>query len=249
MSTPDRQPVADPHRLSVVLCGSFRRSPGELRALHGLLSRHFHLLSPTAVDWIDPTAEFVRLPHESRDSSDDIERRHLAAIRNADFVWLFCPGGYVGSSAAMEIGFADALGIPVLSDVKPADEALANMVQVVDGGPTLAPVHLDVLPGNGIAALQDYYRRVATRRGWSSESARDTLLLLTEEMGELARAVRKHEGLLRDGGYDGVDVALELADVQLYLVHLANALNVDLAGAVTAKELVNAQRFDRRSAA
>ena len=35
----------------------------------------------------------------------------------------------------------------------------------------------------------------------------------------------------------------ELADVQLYLLHLANVMGLDLANAVTDKERKNAERF------
>jgi NTP pyrophosphatase (non-canonical NTP hydrolase) len=44
------------------------------------------------------------------------------------------------------------------------------------------------------------------------------------------------------------DPEAELADVALYLVHLANALEIDLAAAVRAKEEVNARRFGVRLA-
>ena len=70
------------------------------------------------------------------------------------------------------------------------------------------------------------------------------MLLLTEEMGELARAIRKIQGLKRDGGYDDVGLLDELADVQIYLAHLANTLDADLGYAVSQKEHRNQQRFE-----
>ena len=69
------------------------------------------------------------------------------------------------------------------------------------------------------------------------------MLLLTEEIGELARAIRKSEGLKRDAGYNDVGLLDELADVQLYLVHLANSLGVSLDEAVNQKETKNDERF------
>ncbi|MDB5179865.1 MAG: MazG protein [Candidatus Saccharibacteria bacterium] len=77
------------------------------------------------------------------------------------------------------------------------------------------------------------------------ETAKDTMLLLMEELGELARAIRKHEGMSRDHEYD-VELSEELADVQLYLVHLANQTGIDLGVAVTAKEEKNEARFNKR---
>ena len=227
----------------VALCGSFRRDPEGLAHTLTALRLSYVVLSPSSVEFVDPSASFVRLEHELDDSVVDIETRHLSAISEADFVWLHAPAGYVGPSASLELGHARALGIPVFTDVDLEDELLRSLVTKVDSVSAVA-ASITTDPGSGLAGLQSYYRRTAARRGWDGESARDTLLLITEEVGELARAVRKSEGLSRDGGYSGVDAANELADVQLYLVHLANSLGVDLAAAVTAKEKLNAARHD-----
>lgn len=239
----------DIHTLRVVLCGSFRRDPQGLRRAFIRLGERHEVLSPHGLDFVNPGSEFVRLAHEADDSVDDIEQRHLRAITDADFVWLHAPAGYVGSSASLEIGHAQALGVPVFSDTTPADATLAALVRTVDGPEGVGDA-LTALPGKGLQALQGYYGRAAARRGWGSESAQDTVLLLTEELGELARAVRKHSGIARDGSWSAEAVGAEIADVQLYLVHLANILNVDLAMAVSDKERVNAARVaDRATAA
>jgi NTP pyrophosphatase (non-canonical NTP hydrolase) len=236
-----------PPPLMAVLSGTFRRSRDALRDVFEALCEHYLVLSPRSLDWVNPDDPFVKAAQEEDEPPASIERRHLEAIRQADFVWLFAPDGYVGSSAAMEVGFAHAAGIPVLTDQLPTDDAMASLVQVVPGGVDDVEAALSPDPGQGLAALQEYYKRMAARRGWDEESPRDTLLLITEELGELARAVRNAEGLARDGGFGaGVGhVGDELADVQLYLVHLASALGVDLAAAVTEKELVNARRHLR----
>lgn len=231
--------------LSAVLCGSFRRDPEGLQAVFAELGRHFHVLSPRAVDFVDDTADFVRLPEEVDEGERQIEERHLSALATADLVWLHAPSGYVGTSAAMELGHAAALGVPVFAACAPDSAVLAGNVTVVSSPAAIEAARLaDIgLPGNGLQRLQRYYKAAALRRGWSHESARDTLLLLTEELGELARAVRKSEGIARHQEWAAEDVGAELADVQLYLVHLANVLALDLSVAVTDKERVNARRF------
>ena len=45
---------------------------------------------------------------------------------------------------------------------------------------------------------------------------------------------------------DDEDPVAELADVALYVVHLANVLGIDLGAAVSAKEQANAKRFPIR---
>lgn len=233
--------------LTAVLCGSFHRDPVGLRTAHAALSRCFDLLSPGDVDFVDPAADFVKLRDEVDDDAVAIEERHLAALRRADFVWLHAPDGYVGISGAMELGEAAAVGVPILCSTPPADPILAAKVVVVESPEVVSGELLDVIadPGSGLFRLQRYYDAVARRRGWSNESARDTLLLLTEELGELARAVRRLEGMARHQSDSADDVGAELADVQLYLVHLANGLGLDLSDAVTAKERVNAKRFQQ----
>lgn len=241
-------PTSGVHVLTTVLCGSYRRDPAGLRSVFARLRDRYDVLSPSGLDFVNPDQEFVRLAHESEDSVQAIEQRHLQAITSADFVWLHAPGGYIGSSAALEIGHAQALGIPVFSETVPSDVTLATMVRVVPG-PEAVGQALTVLPGQGLQALQLYYGRAAARRGWDTESAQDTLLLLTEELGELARAVRKTSGIARDGEWGTRPIGAEIADVQLYLVHLANVLGVDLAVAVSDKERVNAERVASRTTA
>lgn len=245
-----RASMGDATRPRVVLCGSFRRDPASLQMSLARLRERFEVLAPRSVSFVDLDVDFVRLPDEANQSTREIELRHLEAISEADFVWLHAPDGYVGTSASMEIGHANALGIPVFTDVDLDDEMLASMTLRVSSIDSVELVVNDtVKPGAGVDALQRYYRRTSERRGWGGESPRDTLLLMTEEFGELARAVRKSEGLARASEFVDTDVALELADVQLYLVHLANSLGIDLARAVTRKEQINDDRARLRVSA
>lgn len=248
MTVIEHLPVrSDLGRLRVVLCGTFRRDREGLEAAFAALEQDYTLLSPRSLDFVNPDDEFVRLASERDESVLSVEERHLEAVRQSDFVWLHAPDGYVGRSAALEIGHAHALGIPVYSQTAPEDQTLRAFVTVVQA-PAQVRQHLVPNPGSGIAALQKYYARTAERRGWDSESAQQTLLLMTEELGELARAVRKHVGIARDHASTGA-VGEEMADMALYLVHLANALGIDLAAEVSAKERVNEQRFRARSIA
>ncbi len=229
---------------TVTLIGSFRKERSKLESIFNDLSKHFELLCPKSIDFIDHTAEFVKAAHEIDDSVNVIEERVLESIRKSDFVWLFSPAGYVGISASFEIGLAYSLGVPVYTDTELQDEMLQTMITEIVKKPLDVQVKVHK-PGKGISGLQRYYQRVSSRRGWSNESPKDTMLLLTEELGELARAIRKSEGLKRDAGYDNIGLQDELADVQLYLVHLANGLGIDLDEAVTQKEHKNHIRHEK----
>jgi NTP pyrophosphatase (non-canonical NTP hydrolase) len=63
-----------------------------------------------------------------------------------------------------------------------------------------------------------------------------------EEVGELAKAVRKEVGLKFTDTTRRTEVSKELADVQIVLLGLAGMLKVDMFGAVLAKELRNRER-------
>lgn len=222
--------------LSITLIGSFKKDPAALKALFKQLSLEYTILSPTTIDWINPDEEFLRAGHESEKSVKDIEEGHLEAVRNSDFTVLVAPDGYVGLSGSLEVGFAHALGIPVIATQPVNDPTIAAMVDGILGETTGT---IDY--GRGLKALQTHYATIAKRNGWDKESARDTMLLLTEEVGELARAVRKHEGLKREGKFD-TQLSEELADVQIYLAHLANTVDIDLADSVTEKIMKNEKK-------
>lgn len=228
----------------VVLCGTFRRDLHALRRDYEALEHSgCQVLSPRSLDFIHEEDGFVRTRDELGRSIGDIEGLHLEALRASEFVWLHAPEGYVGSSAALEIGVAHSAGVPVFCSEMPNDAVLASFTRLVHGpaeARAQVAVHLRT-PSEPLEALQRYYLRVAKLRGFAEETPQDTMLLLTEEVGELARAIRQHVGLTRAG--EAGNPAGELADVQLYLLHLANTIGVDLAEAVREKEQDNHRRY------
>jgi NTP pyrophosphatase (non-canonical NTP hydrolase) len=237
---------AEVARLSVVLCGSYRRDHEALERTFDFLRQSFTVLSPESVSFVGSSDEFVRLPWELNESPSVIEARHLNAIASADFVWLHAPDGYVGVSAAREIGHAAALGIPIFTDSLPTDEVLAAEVVLVGdpGCVSIDAITARAEPGHGLNHLQRYYESTASRRGWDKESAEETLQLLRGELEELAVAMAKQAAGISIEEDGDADVSGEIADVQLYLVHLANALGLDLSDAVSRKESINALRFE-----
>ncbi|OHA64598.1 MAG: hypothetical protein A2667_00090 [Candidatus Wildermuthbacteria bacterium RIFCSPHIGHO2_01_FULL_47_27] len=97
---------------------------------------------------------------------------------------------------------------------------------------------------SSVVALQHYIHDMVVRRGFDKESPRDVLLLMVEEIGELAKAVRKYLGLKSDEERKERYPTLEgeLADVFIYLLDLANLLNTSLFHALHEKEQENEKR-------
>jgi hypothetical protein len=79
----------------------------------------------------DPTALFVKHNIEKDDDAGLIEKHHLQAIALSDFLWLHASNGYIGTSAAMEIGYAYHAGTPVFSNENLQDEMLNHFVTKV----------------------------------------------------------------------------------------------------------------------
>jgi hypothetical protein len=105
-------------------------------AVYELRERGVEVLSPSDPTVVDQTGEFLFVASDAVRSIRMVQDRHLEAIRSADFLWLVCPDGYVGQSAAMEIGFAAAVGTPVFSTTRPDDLTMHQYVHPVAGPDT-----------------------------------------------------------------------------------------------------------------
>lgn len=224
-----------------VICGSFRRDPDALRReFRELQAAGCTVLSPLDLDFVAEAEGFVFGRGDIGRTSAEVEQTHLRSMEEADFVWLHCPDGYVGTSATMELGFAQALGLRVFAAELPNELALADLVHRCDSpGIAVASLEHDFrdAPAHALLVLQSYYARAAEDRGWSEETGPETLELLKGEVEELEAAMGDEP--------DVGATALELADVQLYVVHLANVLGLDLSEAVREKERINRERFGR----
>src|SRR5713101_2836305 len=91
--------------------------------------------------------------------------------------------------------------------------------------------------------LQDYLAQICQERGWTKDSPSEKFVLFIEEVGELAKAMRKAAGLYEEHAKRR-DMSLkeEFADVLSYLLDLANCFKVDLEEAFRAKERANESR-------
>lgn len=230
----------------VVLSGSYRKEFETLKSTYEeFRDLGCTILSPSSVSIVREEDGFVYMQGEETETPEKIEGRHLLAIQRASFVWLHAPDGYVGPTAALEVGFANAAGVPIYARQQPTDNVLRSFVRLVDSPAMVMatrPEHPEP-PAPALKAFQEYYKRAALQRGYTKERPKDCLLLMVEEVGELARALRKREKLARHGSYPGSNEAHELADVFLYVVHMANVLGLDLADVVREKESINVEKF------
>jgi NTP pyrophosphatase (non-canonical NTP hydrolase) len=93
-----------------------------------------------------------------------------------------------------------------------------------------------------ITELQKYIWQKNIERGFSRETAERKMLMLTEEVGELAKAVRQHIGMGFSSTTSRSNISEEIADVLIILLGLASTVDIDVFDAITQKESKNANR-------
>lgn len=96
-----------------------------------------------------------------------------------------------------------------------------------------------------IYELQQYFKKIFQIRGFEDENIIDKVILLMEEVGELAKAIRKEKKVLsvdynRLNEYESI--SSELADVFIVLLSMCNAENINLTDAILKKEKLNINR-------
>src|SRR6202011_6288827 len=98
--------------LTASVSGSFHRHMGAIStAVDELAALSIRVLSPADPRIVAQQGEFLFVASDRVRSVRLVQDRHLDSIRAANFLWLVCPDGYVGSSASMEIGCAATAGM------------------------------------------------------------------------------------------------------------------------------------------
>ena len=99
---------------------------------------------------------------------------------------------------------------------------------------------------SSINEIQSYIKEVMQIRGFNKEKSSDKILLLVEEVGELAKAIRKNEnnlGIDKTKEYNYSSIESDIADVFIVLLSICDILNVDLLKAFLNKEEENIKRI------
>lgn len=100
--------------ITATVCGSFGRHLTAIyEAVQSMHDRRVRVLSPEDPRVVDAIGGFVFVASDRSRSMKLVEDRHLASIGASDFVWLVAPDGYVGPSAAIELGYALASCVPI----------------------------------------------------------------------------------------------------------------------------------------
>ncbi len=112
----------------VTISGSFRKHLDYILSYRDKLENAgAEVLSPRFSKVENPGEEFVTFEGEEGKSPLELERFHLNAIEAADVLLVCDPNGYVGDSAMLEIGYANAVGKRVVFTEVP-EEFMLNVL-------------------------------------------------------------------------------------------------------------------------
>lgn len=100
----------------------------------------------------------------------------------------------------------------------------------------------DLPNSDSLKKLQEYVWQMNIDRGFNTDNPSQKLVMLMEEMGELAKAVRKLSGLKFTDTTKVTNLREEIADVQIVLLGLASMNDIDVFDAVIDKEKLNRER-------
>ena len=104
------------------------------------------------------------------------------------------------------------------------------------------------LPKNApMSAFQEYIYQLESMHGWLDVDLVNNCFLMGEEVGELFKAVRKHQRYFVEDKPDGEmdsreHIGEELVDVFNYLLAIANRLDIDMEEAFRRKNAINQGR-------
>lgn len=98
---------------------------------------------------------------------------------------------------------------------------------------------------DSLRKVQQYVKAVNTIRGFENQPLQNTMLLLTEEIGELAKSIRKNAtnmstDINKQYNYDSIES--EVADCFYVLASVCNKLEIDMFRSLKEKEKENIHR-------
>ena len=99
---------------------------------------------------------------------------------------------------------------------------------------------------NNLNEIQNYIKQVIDIRGLESQTVLENMLLLSEEVGELAKAIRKETKSMSvdtEKLYNYDTIESEIADVFIVLNNISNKLNINIFDSLVKKERINIKRM------
>lgn len=122
----------DGRALFTIICGSYRKHFAEIVALkRALIAENVAVTAPVSDVVVNVGDEFALLDEDPIDDPRALQDSIFAMIRRSSFLVLANVDEYVGTAAAMEIGYAIAQGLQVLTLEPMEDPNIAGYTRVL----------------------------------------------------------------------------------------------------------------------
>jgi hypothetical protein len=117
--------------MKVTISGSYRKHFDRLiRAKKDFQSLGAEVLRPHSDEITNADEELVRLEGDPEDIRA-VQEKQLKALKDCDFVYVVNPGGYLGPSATLEVGYAYRAGTPIITSETPFEPVVAALIKAV----------------------------------------------------------------------------------------------------------------------
>lgn len=93
-----------------------------------------------------------------------------------------------------------------------------------------------------LSEWQSYIQQKITERGFADETTQQKFMLLVEEIGELAKALRPLEGIKTSDDSAKLELKHEIADIFWLLACISNGFGIEIDEALRSKEEKNNRR-------
>jgi nucleoside 2-deoxyribosyltransferase len=121
-----------------VVIGSFRKHYTSIVDFICLIEHKYKVLSPMRSHIVDAMDDFVILDSDILNATCEkeiqvayIETKVLDNIRKASFIYVYNPGGFIGTGTAFEIGFAIKENKKICAAFKPKDKFLRSYISKI----------------------------------------------------------------------------------------------------------------------
>lgn len=88
------------------------------------------VLRPHSNEISSADEELVRLEGDPKDIRE-VQEKQLSALRESDLVYVVNPGGSLGPSSTLEVGYAHRAGTPVIASEPPFEPVVAALITAV----------------------------------------------------------------------------------------------------------------------
>lgn len=124
--------VSEMNEIKVTIAGSYRKHFDRIvEAKQAFEALGATVLRPRSEQISSSDEDLVRLEGDP-DDQRGIQDAQLQAINDSDLLYVVNPGGYVGASATLEVGYASGVTTQIVTSEPPFESAVALLSEVGD---------------------------------------------------------------------------------------------------------------------